>query len=82
MLWRGRKVAGAAQRRTKAGLLIQGSVQPPALGLRRADWQQAMLAAAGAGWRELTPAEIECLLGRAAVLAAEKYSQDAFNRKR
>ncbi len=27
--WQGRKIAGAAQRRTRAGLLIQGSVQPP-----------------------------------------------------
>jgi len=26
----GRKLAGAAQRRTKTGLLIQGSIQPPA----------------------------------------------------
>lgn len=29
VLWHGRKIAGAAQRRTRAGLLIQGSVQPP-----------------------------------------------------
>lgn len=29
VLWRGKKIAGAAQRRTKSGLLIQGSVQPP-----------------------------------------------------
>lgn len=28
LLWHGRKIAGAAQRRTKTGLLIQGSVQP------------------------------------------------------
>jgi len=28
LLWRGQKIAGAAQRRTKDGLLIQGSVQP------------------------------------------------------
>jgi lipoate-protein ligase A len=29
VLWRGQKIAGAAQRRTRDGLLIQGSVQPP-----------------------------------------------------
>jgi lipoate-protein ligase A len=29
LLWNGRKIAGAAQRRTRDGLLIQGSVQPP-----------------------------------------------------
>src|SRR6185436_10072994 len=28
LLWRGQKIAGAAQRRTRDGLLIQGSVQP------------------------------------------------------
>jgi lipoate-protein ligase A len=28
LLWRGRKIAGAAQRRTRDGLLIQGSVRP------------------------------------------------------
>jgi hypothetical protein len=28
LLWRGKKIAGAAQRRTRNGLLIQGSVQP------------------------------------------------------
>ena len=30
LLWHGRKIAGAAQRRNKLGLLIQGSVQPTA----------------------------------------------------
>ena len=29
LLWHGKKIAGAAQRRNKLGLLIQGSVQPP-----------------------------------------------------
>ena len=29
VLWHGKKIAGAAQRRNKLGLLIQGSVQPP-----------------------------------------------------
>src|SRR5438045_81856 len=29
LLWRGKKIAGAAQRRNKSGLLIQGSIQPP-----------------------------------------------------
>jgi lipoyl(octanoyl) transferase len=29
LLWHGRKIAGAAQRRNRSGLLIQGSIQPP-----------------------------------------------------
>lgn len=42
VLWQGRKIAGAAQRRTRDGLLIQGSVQPPPIKISRADWEQAM----------------------------------------
>ena len=42
LLWRGRKVAGAAQRRTRDGLLIQGSVQPPRKSASRLVWQAAM----------------------------------------
>ena len=42
VLWHGRKIAGAAQRRTRDGLLIQGSVQPPPLGLERDQWETAM----------------------------------------
>src|ERR1017187_7811146 len=41
LLWRGKKIAGAAQRRNKPGLLIQGSVQPPLL-LMRDDFESAM----------------------------------------
>jgi lipoate-protein ligase A len=42
VLWHGRKIAGAAQRRTRSGLLIQGSVQPPPIGLARDHWEAAM----------------------------------------
>ena len=42
LLWHGKKIAGAAQRRNKLGLLIQGSVQPPPVGLTRAAWEAAM----------------------------------------
>ena len=57
LLWHGRKIAGAAQRRTKTALLIQGSVQPPLASLRRADWQAALRSVASqlwaVEWREL-----------------------------
>src|SRR2546423_298340 len=43
LLWHGQKIAGAAQRRTKHGLLIQGSIQPPPISLDRKDWESAML---------------------------------------
>ena len=41
VLWHGRKIAGAAQRRTRTGLLIQGSIQPPPIPLVRENWQSA-----------------------------------------
>ena len=83
LLWRGRKIAGAAQRRTRDGLLIQGSVQPPPAPLSKADWQQAMSAAApdrGIGWSE--GALDAGLRARATDLAATKYSQESHTRKR
>jgi lipoate-protein ligase A len=84
LLWRGRKVAGAAQRRTREGLLIQGSVQPPPAGLARADWHQAMRAAAPfespVQWLDLsTDPPLE---KRALELAAAKFTLPAYNRKR
>ena len=42
LLWHGKKIAGAAQRRNKLGLLIQGSVQPPVQLPVAADWEKAM----------------------------------------
>src|SRR5206468_2175774 len=59
LLWRGMKIAGAAQRRTRQGLLIQGSVQTGAVSFVRAAWQRAMCDAAhaqwGACWEEFKP---------------------------
>ena len=84
LLWRGRKIAGAAQRRTRNGLLIQGSVQPADLGVVRTDWEKAMCDAAreeqGADWTafEADPQ----LADRAHQLAREKYSQSRYNQKR
>jgi len=83
LLWAGRKIAGAAQRRTRDGLLIQGSIQPPPVALSRADWERAMCAVASEGaveWAAWTP---DAALGeRVATLVAEKYAQGSFNRKR
>ena len=83
LLWHGKKIAGAAQRRNKFGLLIQGSVQPPPLPLARADWELAMVAAAahygGTLVNSALPPEI---LAAAEELARQKYSQTGYNRKR
>ncbi|HWC59847.1 MAG TPA: hypothetical protein VHC44_09145 [Verrucomicrobiae bacterium] len=84
VLWHGKKIAGAAQRRNKLGLLIQGSVQPPPIGLRRADWERAMREAGtklfGAQWVDAKSDEV--LADRVAELVREKYSQKSYNEKR
>ena len=83
LLWNGKKIAGAAQRRTRAGLLIQGSVQPPPLPLDRHQWQKGMCnvgAKNGDQWQPFDPDL--ALLARARELAERKYSQASYNRKR
>jgi lipoate-protein ligase A len=84
VLWHGKKIAGAAQRRNKLGLLIQGSVQPPPLGSKRDHWERAMRNAGakmfGAQWLE-TKSD-EALAARALELMREKYSQRSYNEKR
>ncbi|MGA2029209.1 MAG: lipoate--protein ligase family protein [Verrucomicrobiota bacterium] len=84
LLWKGKKIAGAAQRRNKSGLLIQGSVQPPPITLTRVDLEKAMCGVAvegfSVGWSEFSPDIM--LREHAKKLAQEKFSQDGFNRRR
>jgi lipoate-protein ligase A len=84
LLCRGQKIAGAAQRRTRDGLLIQGSVQPPPLAPARADWQRAMCdvacSAPGAQWANFEPDAP--LAEQARQLVRQKYSQPGYNQKR
>ena len=83
LLWHGQKIAGAAQRRNKFGLLIQGSVQPP-VPLARQDWENAMTAVArkdfSVTWAGLPPDEGFRAQVESTVL--EKFSRESFNRKR
>jgi lipoate-protein ligase A len=84
VLWHGRKIAGAAQRRTRDGLLIQGSVQPPPIGLERDKWETAMCETArdsfGHEWRPLNIGhELENATERLRVV---KYGQESYNRRR
>jgi lipoate-protein ligase A len=84
LLWRGQKIAGAAQRRTRDGLLIQGSVQPTAISERRSDWEKAMLDTATRAhdieWNNFTPDTL--LNERIKFLASQKYSLATYNQKR
>jgi lipoate-protein ligase A len=84
LLWKGRKIAGAAQRRNRLGLLIQGSVQAPPISLARADWERAMVETGettfGIIWSDFEPETR--LQTRALSLAAQKYSQPEFITRR
>jgi len=84
LLWRGQKIAGAAQRRTRDGLLIQGSIQPASFSATRIEWEKAMGAAAesqyGVTWESWEPDAL--LQERARELVRQKYSQSAYNQKR
>lgn len=84
LLWQGRKIAGAAQRRRKDGLLIQGSVQPPLPTLARMAWEEAMLESArrmfGIEWH--AQADEPLVQQRARDLRDVKYSRPAYNQRR
>ncbi len=84
LLWRGRKIAGAAQRRNKLGLLIQGSVQPATNFPARSAWEEAMCAVASVryhlAWSEFPTNDDS--LAVASELARRKYARDDYNQKR
>lgn len=76
VMFRGRKIAGAAQRRTRGGFLHQGSIQIPDLSAAFRDRFARALAA------QIQPEEIAPKTrDRAAVLATEKYGTDEWLRR-
>jgi lipoate-protein ligase A len=84
LLLSGRKIAGAAQRRNRLGLLIQGSVQSTGISACRTDWENAMLDrfpfVGKIAWTEIG---IDARLRqRIAELTAEKFAQPAYNERR
>ena len=83
LLWHGKKIAGAAQRRNKLGLLIQGSIQPP-VEMSRTAFENAMRVVAEENfkikWERFSPDEpLKSLTDK---LAQQKYSQVGYNQKR
>jgi lipoate-protein ligase A len=84
VLWHEKKIAGAAQRRTRDGLLIQGSVQPPPIKIERADWENAMCEVASNANKILwTDLPFDAALEKHTQnLAATTFSQDTHNRRR
>ena len=83
VLWQDRKIAGAAQRRTRDGLLIQGSIQPPP-GVDRGAFENAFRAVASDEWGvEWQPLLVDPVLAkRVRELSGEKYSRREFNERR
>lgn len=83
LLWHGRKIAGAAQRRTRHGLLIQGSIQPPP-GVGRDAFEECFRDAAGeewrVAWREFSITR--ALTERVMELVRTKYAQADYNERR
>jgi lipoate-protein ligase A len=77
LLLQGRKIAGAAQRRTRDGLLIQGSIQPKNIFIAREQFHRALLAP---DWQNWSPAET--FLAHVTHLVSTKYSQLGYNQKR
>ncbi|MDX1951341.1 MAG: hypothetical protein SFY81_04110 [Verrucomicrobiota bacterium] len=84
LLVNGKKIAGAAQRRNKLGLLIQGSIQQQPGGLLRDAWEREMLTSVDprweVSWKELKISDT--VRNNVTQLAATKYSQRAYNEKR
>ncbi len=80
----GKKIGGAAQRRTRDGLLIQGSVQPTPVGVDRSDWEDAVRNAARSAWAaDLHDVDVDDVLVESTErLVKEKYSQPKHNRRR
>ena len=78
-----RKIAGAAQRRNRDGLLIQGSIQPPA-GIDRRRFEEAFLQEAaerwGIQWVRYWPEP--ALTQKMQTLREQKYAQPEYHTKR
>ena len=84
LLWHARKIAGAAQRRNKLGLLIQGSVQPPLVSFGPVEFAAAMRVVAEkqffVQWQDYQADKV--LIGAADILVRQKFSQATHNQKR
>jgi len=82
VLAQNRKIAGAAQRRTRDGLLIQGSVQPPA-GVKREAWEDQVCDVAVKNWQvSWSQGQLPRVVAQAAdIIAANKYGREHNERR-
>lgn len=84
LLFDGRKLAGAAQRRNRLGFLIQGSIQPVPAGVSRVDYFEQLRRDAERNWEvEWRPFPHRDLLEEQAnQLLEERYSKPEYHRMR
>lgn len=83
VLQAGRKIAGAAQRRNRSGLLIQGSIQPVPGAFSRDAFAEALRRVATEDWGVAwCPIADSMMASRAAELVRERYGDDAYHRRR
>ncbi len=85
LVFSGKKIAGAAQKRNRNGLLIQGSIQLPPKAIARAEWENAFLEAATEMWNvqwSHLPEPSADLVCQAEELAAEKYARQEYTQLR
>lgn len=83
VLHAGRKIAGAAQRRNRLGLLIQGSIQPIPSGISRDTFAHALREAASADWGiQWHSPDSSKESSRAADLLREKYGRNDYHQRR
>ncbi|MDB6039034.1 MAG: hypothetical protein JWM99_2875 [Verrucomicrobiales bacterium] len=84
LLHGGQKIAGAAQRRLKDGLLIQGSIQRQPKEIVRETWEMQFVNIAsvkwGVAWQALT--DLSRIEPSARELSASKYHSAAYNQRR
>jgi lipoate-protein ligase A len=83
LVWHDRKIAGAAQRRTRQGLLIQGSIQPPPT-VAKSRWQEAFSDIARSRWG-VTWLRFDWESSweeRVKKMAQEKYTTRQYNERR
>ncbi len=79
----GRKLAGAAQRRNRSGLLIQGSIQPVPTGIDRANFFQALREVATRDWAvQWTASDPASWIPTANQLHDSRYLHESYHRKR
>lgn len=78
------KIAGAAQRRNRSGLLIQGSLQPTPANISRQAWQNAVCQVATQSWDVRWEPFVwpSTLQARIEAIAAGKYLLSSYNQQR